>query len=60
MVVEDDGSVTAPYKDLSLTIFVQFQIIFYEKILNPIALRKTKIACNFDLSECNRVNDFFL
>ena len=22
---------------------------------NPIALRKTKIACNFGLSECNRV-----
>ena len=25
-------------------------------ILNPIALRKTKIAHNFGLSECNRVN----
>ena len=23
--------------------------------LNPIALRKTKIVCNFGLSECNRV-----
>ena len=26
--------------------------------LNPIALRKTKIACNFGLSECNRVKPF--
>ena len=24
--------------------------------INPIALSKTKIACNFGLSECNRVN----
>ena len=24
--------------------------------LNPIALRKAKIVCNFGLSECNRVN----
>ena len=24
--------------------------------LNPIALRKAKIACNFGLSECNRVS----
>ena len=24
--------------------------------INPIALRKTKIAYNFGLSECNRVN----
>ena len=23
---------------------------------NPIALRRTKIACNFGLSECNRIN----
>ena len=29
----------------------------YNKCLvNPIALRKAKIACNFGLSECNRVN----
>ena len=25
------------------------------KVFNPIALRKAKIACNFGLSECNRV-----
>ena len=25
--------------------------------LNPIALRKAKIACNFGLSECNRVKE---
>ena len=25
--------------------------------VNPIALRKAKIVCNFGLSECNRVND---
>ena len=24
--------------------------------INPIALRKAKIVCNFGLSECNRVN----
>ena len=24
-------------------------------VLNPIALRKAKIVCNFGLSECNRV-----
>ena len=28
--------------------------------LNPIALRKAKIVCNFGLSECNRVNFIFL
>ena len=26
-----------------------------KNIINPIALRKTKIVCNFGLSECNRV-----
>ena len=26
--------------------------------INPIALRKAKIACNFGLSECNRVNTY--
>ena len=26
------------------------------RAINPIALRQTKIAYNFDLSECNRVN----
>ena len=25
--------------------------------LNPIALRKAKIVCNFGLSECKRVNN---
>ena len=31
--------------------------LYKEHILpfNPIALRKTKIVCNFGLSECNRV-----
>ena len=29
------------------------------EVLNPIALRKAKIACNFGLSECNRVEQFF-
>ena len=29
--------------------------ISVSKIFNPIALRKTKIACNFGLSECSRV-----
>ena len=24
--------------------------------VNPIALRKAKVVCNFGLSECNRVN----
>ena len=27
-----------------------------EFYINPIALRKAKIVCNFGLSECNRVN----
>ena len=26
----------------------------------PIALRKAKIVCNFDLSECNRVNETYM
>ena len=26
-------------------------------ILNPVALRKAKIVCNFGLSECNRDNE---
>ena len=25
--------------------------------INPIALRKAKIVCNFGFSECNRVNE---
>ena len=25
-------------------------------VFNPFALKKTKIVCNFGLSECNRVN----
>ena len=29
-------------------------------LFNPITLRKTKIAYNFGLSECNRVKDSFL
>ena len=28
--------------------------------LNPVALRKAKIVCNFGLSECNRVKVVFL
>ena len=28
-------------------------------LLNPIALRKAKIVCNFGLSECNRVKETF-
>ena len=27
----------------------------YGAYLNPVALRKAKIVCNFGLSECNRV-----
>ena len=28
---------------------------YKESLVNPIALRKAKIVCNFGLSECNRV-----
>ena len=35
-----------------LWIRYHFQV---ESTVNPIALRKAKIACNFGLSECNRV-----
>ena len=35
------------------TIHLNFNVSF----INPIALRKAKIAYNFGLSECNRVND---
>ena len=31
------------------------QLISHKRDLNPVALRKAKIACNFGLSECNRV-----
>ena len=31
-------------------------LLISRPVLNPIALRKTKIVCNFGLSECNRVN----
>ena len=31
-------------------------VVFQIRVLvNPIALRKAKIVCNFGLSECNRV-----
>ena len=30
-------------------------VSLFVAVLNPIALRKAKIAYNFDLSECNRV-----
>ena len=36
------------------------QLILYigaGELINPTALRKAKIVCNFGLSECNRVND---
>ena len=47
----------------------QFHFLIYQKnylrcalkcelSVNPIALRKAKIAFNFGLSECNRINDF--
>ena len=32
-----------------------FDIKKYEDIINPFALKEAKIACNFGLSECNRV-----
>ena len=32
-----------------------FLNISKKKSIDPIALRKVKIVCNFDLSECNRV-----
>ena len=46
---------------LALHIFTR---LLYNEYLNrtafnPIALRKTKIAYNFGLSECNRVKGFF-
>ena len=38
---------------LEITTLLVFQM--NQKTLNPIALRKAKIVCNFGLSECNRV-----
>ena len=35
---------------------VRWRYPYATRRLNPIALRKTKIVCNFGLSECNRVN----
>ena len=35
-------------------------IYFFTDKVNPIALKKTKIVCNFGLSECNRVNNLQL
>ena len=32
----------------------------HDEVINPIALRKAKIVCNFGLSECIRVKDFQL
>ena len=40
-----------------------FMMNFFGKngsTFNPIALRKTKIVCNFGLSECNRVKGNYL
>ena len=38
------------------TSLILTHLLFHElEMLNPIALRKTKIAHNFGLSECNRV-----
>ena len=34
-------------------------VFLYPFFINPIALRKAKIVCNFGLSECNRVKQKF-
>ena len=34
--------------------------VYSPELLNPIALRKAKIAYNFGLSECNRVKAYFV
>ena len=36
-----------------------FNVSAYMSMVNPIALRKAKIVCNFGLSECNRVNQHY-
>ena len=38
-----------------VSFMVEFNFETYV-LFNPIALRKTKIVCNFGLSECKRVN----
>ena len=41
---------------LTLTFFqAVLNIVNFMAIINPIALRKAKIVCNFGLSECNKV-----
>ena len=42
--------------ETELKIIFLTYIIIVTAWLNPIALRKAKIAYNFGLSECNRVN----
>ena len=40
---------------LSRDIKRHFTSMDYSLVINPVALRKAKIVCNFGLFECNRV-----
>ena len=42
-------------QDFSLSVPVE-SFPYFNILINPIALRKTKILWNFDCSECNRVD----
>ena len=45
------------HKCRSIVIVKSLTQIHFKNQFNPVALRKTKIAYNFGLSECSRVKD---